>query len=274
LIDILLTTYNGEKYLSLQLDSLLKQTNNDIRILIRDDSSSDETLTIIKQYSNLFPDTITLISDNLGNLGCSKSFMRILEYSNAPYIMLCDQDDIWMQNKVEQSLEKLQELEISFSKDIPLLVFTDMEVVDNNLRLIHDSFWKYQQLPFQITHTWKKLLAQNVITGCTIIMNQAAKKVSLPFTLDTMMHDHWIGVNVSKNGQISYLETPSILYRQHEANVEGARKYGWKYIVYKIQNILVPLQKIYIFSRYFKVSFFQILFYKITINLKRLLETI
>jgi glycosyltransferase involved in cell wall biosynthesis len=272
LIDILLTTYNGEKYLSQQLDSIFNQTNSDFRILIRDDFSSDHTLKVIHKYIELYSEKIILITDNLGNLGSSKSFMQLLSHSKAPYIMFCDQDDIWLSNKIELSISELYGMEELYGKASPLLVFTDLKVVDYDLHSINDSFWSYQKLIPELSKNWKKLLAQNVITGCTILMNQEAKEISLPFQLPYMIHDQWIGINVARYGKIDFFDEPTLLYRQHEANVAGAHQYSLKYVWHKIKNLSLPIQKIYFSSQYFKVSLIQLLYYKLTINLTRILR--
>jgi glycosyltransferase involved in cell wall biosynthesis len=273
MIDILLTTYNGEKYLNEQFDSLLNQTVQNFKIIIRDDGCTDRTIDIIKEYKIKYPKQIELIEDNLGNLRSSKSFMKLLEYSTAEYIMFCDQDDIWLPNKIEVSFNKILELERNDGKDISLLVFTDLTVVDEKLSIAQESFWKYQKLNPKISKNWKKLLAQNVITGCTIIMNKRAKEVSLPFKLEIMIHDQWIGVNVAKYGKINYLEEQTILYRQHGSNVAGAHSYGYKYIAYKILKIKKLFRYFNQASKYFnEISFLELLFYKINLNISRIIR--
>lgn len=273
MINILLATYNGEKYLKEQFDSLFTQTYQDFKILVRDDGSNDKTIEIIKEYEIKYPNKFELIEDDLGNLGSSKSFMKLLEHSDNDYLMFCDQDDVWLPNKIETSLQKLKELEKEHGKDIPLLVFTDLQVVDVNLNILEKSFWSYQKLIPNISKDWKKLLAQNVITGCTIIMNKKAKEVSLPFTLKIMIHDQWIGVNVSKYGKIGYINEQTIFYRQHGKNVAGAHNYGFKYLKNKIQDIKNIINYQVKASKYFvEISMIQLMALKIIINIKRLLK--
>jgi len=273
MISILLATYNGEKYLKEQLDSLFYQTYQDFKILVRDDGSKDSTVNIIREYEKVYPSKIKLIQDDYGNMGSSKSFMMLLQYCDSEYIMFCDQDDVWLPNKIELSLQKIQELQKASVKDIPLLVFTDLHVVDESLKIIENSFWKYQKLIPKTAKNWKKLVAQNVITGCTIIINKKAKEVSLPLVIDMMIHDQWIGVNVAKYGKIEYIDKQTILYRQHGSNVAGAHSYGLKYISNKLiqtKKILNYFQKA---SKYFKeISILEIIFYKIQTNISRLVS--
>jgi len=270
MITICLSTYNGAAYLDDLFASLQAQSYQQWRLLIRDDGSTDTTLQIIEAFSSKMPDKIIHFKDNGKNLGSSQSFMRILEHVQTPYIMFCDQDDVWINNKIELTLEKMQELERSYGFEVPLLVFTDMKVVDSKLNLLSESFWSYQRLDPNITCDWKKLLAQNVIAGCTIMINQAAKKVALPYRFDEMLHDHWIGVQIAKYGKIASIATPTMLYRQHNKNVEGAHHFGWRYIGYKLRTIASPLQKLYRSSVIFSdVSFLRLLFYKLKITIQR-----
>lgn len=273
-ITILLSSYNGEKYLKEQLDSLFAQTYKNFQIIVRDDGSTDKTKYILNEYEKNYPNKVQIIEDSIGNLGSSKSFMKLLEYSSdCEYVMFCDQDDVWLPEKIEMSINKIKELEVESNKNIPLLVFTDLTVVDEKLNIINKSYWNYQKLIPSITNDWKKLLSQNVITGCTIIMNKKAKEVCLPFTLEMMIHDQWIGVNVSKYGKIGYLNEQTILYRQHGNNVEGAHNYGIKYVLNKLMKLQNNFAYFKAASNHFKdITIFKLTVNKIFININRLIR--
>lgn len=272
-IAILLTLYNGEMYLREQIDSIFRQTHPHWKLYIRDDGSYDNSMQIIKDYQLLYPNKIEILQDYFGNIGSTKSFMLLLDSADSQYFMFCDQDDVWLPDKIKLSLAKMEELEKSYGKDTPLLVFTDMMVVDSNLKVIHNSFWQYQKLNPNITKDWRKLLAQNVITGCAIIINQAAKKVSLPLALDGVMHDQWIGVNVAKHGKIGYIRTVTLLYRQHTANAEGAHQFQYQYIAYKLKNIKTLIQKLHRAASFFReATLIKLLLYKVQSNLERLFK--
>ena len=273
-ITILLSSYNGEKYLKEQLDSLFAQTYKNFQIIVRDDGSTDKTKYILNEYEKNYPNKVQIIEDGIGNLGSSKSFMKLLEYSSdCEYVMFCDQDDVWLPEKIEMSINKIKELEVESNKNIPLLVFTDLTVVDEKLNIINKSYWNYQKLIPSITNDWKKLLSQNVITGCTIIMNKKAKEVCLPFTLEMMIHDQWIGVNVSKYGKIGYLNEQTILYRQHGNNVEGAHNYGIKYVLNKLMKLQNNFAYFKAASNHFKdITIFKLTVNKIFININRLIR--
>lgn len=216
-ITILLSTYNGEEYLKEQLDSLFIQTYKNIEIIVRDDASSDKTLEILKFYD------IKLLSPDV-NLGIKKSFETLLRYacenSDAEYFMFCDQDDVWNNDKIEKTLEEMKRLEKLYGNNIPLLVHTDLEVVDENLKIISSSMWKYEYILPQY-NTFNRLLIQNTITGCTMMINKELAKKSLDIPEEAIMHDWWIGLIASCFGKISYLEESTIKYRQHGKNTIG-----------------------------------------------------
>jgi glycosyltransferase involved in cell wall biosynthesis len=273
MIDILLATYNGEKYLKQQLDSLINQTFQKFRIIVRDDGSKDNTLRILNTYKAEFENKFIIINDDFGNLGSTKCFMKLLEYSNNKYIMFCDQDDFWLPNKVEISLNKIKLLGKNQSEFKPLLVFTDLTLVDENLIEFEKSLWKYQKLNTHISNNWRHLAAQNVITGCTIIMNRAAKEVSLPFPamFNEMIHDQWIGINVSKFGEINFLKQSTILYRQHSSNLEGSHNFSFGYIKDKLFHLSKVLLYFNNLSIYFvDISVYSLILYKIKLNVKRI----
>ena len=228
MIDILMSTFNGERYLGEQIRSILGQSFAEFRLVVRDDGSADGTLALIEELCRE-DERITLLRDSEGNLGLRRSFMRLLEASEGEYFMFADQDDVWLPEKIERSMEAIKRLESSSEASKPLLVFTDLRITNDRLEPIDDSLWHYQRLRPEISRDWKRLLAQNVVTGCTILANRAAARAALPFALPEMMHDHWVAVNAAKFGKIGYISEPTVLYRQHSANAEGGRDFGLKY---------------------------------------------
>ena len=232
MIVILLSTYNGEKYIKQQLDSLHSQTYKKFKIIVRDDKSTDNTLEILKSFD------IKLVDSNQ-NLGAKKSFASLLEYavqnSNAKYFIFCDQDDIWEKDKIEKTLKKMEEMENEFC-NMPLLVHTDLKVVDEKLNTLSPSMWKYQNIN-PSSNSLNKLLIQNTITGCTMIINRKLARKCLNIASKAIMHDWWIGLVASTFGKIGYLDYSSIMYRQHGKNDTGTQKYSFKYILKKIQEI-------------------------------------
>jgi len=104
------------------------------------------------------------------------------------------------------------------------LIHTDLKVVDSALNIIADSMWKYQRLFPDVGDSLNKIMAQNVVTGCTVMINKGARAVSIPVPAEAIMYDWWIALNVCRHGKIAYVSIPSILYRQHSGNRIGAQK--------------------------------------------------
>ena len=221
--DILLATYNGQEYLKEQIDSILAQSNQDWQLLIRDDASDDDTLNIIKDYVARYSDNIKLIEDSGCHLGASLNFQRLLENSIAEYIMFSDQDDVWLPPKIEATLNLMKATEKAYPNK-PILVHTDLRVVDSQLKTIAKSTWRYQRSFPETGNDLSKVILQNVATGCTIMINRKAKTISLPIPKEAVMHDWWIAINVAKHGKIVYIPDQLVLYRQHHNNVVGAKK--------------------------------------------------
>ncbi len=230
LIGILMATYNGEKYISEQIDSILNQTYKNWQLLIHDDGSSDRTVEIVKEYIKTYPEKILLIEDGIKCGGAKENFAHLMQTVkdnfSFDYIMFSDQDDVWLPNKIEVSLKKIKQLEIKWGKDIPLLVYTDLKVVDKNLKLINKSLWKYQKVD-PSHNTLNRILLQNIVTGCTMLINRKALDLSLPIPEKAVMHDWWIALVVSVFGKMDYLNIPTVLYRQHGRNDIGAKNWGY-----------------------------------------------
>lgn len=222
-VDILMATYNGQQFLSEQIDSILTQTHSNIHLYIRDDGSQDDTRKIIQEKKALYPTKITHVPAEV-RLGIIGNFSALMEQSKAEYVMFSDQDDIWLPNKIAYTLSKLHSLEITHGTKCPLLVHTDLQVVDEKLKVLDLSFWNYSKLNPKRSHTLNKLLMQNVITGCTMMMNRALVDLSKPIPKEVMMHDWWIGLVAAAMGKVDTVNEPTILYRQHGKNQLGAKK--------------------------------------------------
>lgn len=249
MIDILLSTYNGERFLEKQLNSILTQTYTEWRLLIRDDASSDSTRAILEKYQHLNPQKIILFPNNINkNIGVIKSFENLLECSNKEYIMFCDQDDIWLPNKIEVTLNTMKDLEAKHSTQTPIAVHSDLTLIDENENIIHNSFWQFSNIRPDILNTNIKFLAiSNSATGCTIMINKALKKRILPFPQKVYMHDMLIALTACKYGILHPINEPLILYRQHNNNTIGATEYEFN-IINKIKNlkqIILKAHKMY-----------------------------
>lgn len=223
-IDVLLATYQGAAFLEEQLNSIFGQTTLPSQIIIRDDSSTDDTLKILLKFKELYPHLITLLPSQR-RLGVKGNFSELMQHSSAEYIFFSDQDDIWNPNKIEMTLERMKKMERQYGKSTPLLVHTDLIVVGSDLKLIHPSFWKFTGLNPKGAEL-NRLLAQNMITGCTMVINRALLEQALPIPNEAMMHDWWVGLVAAAFGYIDFISLPTLQYRQHLSNDVGAKNYG------------------------------------------------
>lgn len=226
-IDVLLAVFNGEKFIKEQIESILDQTYKPLHLIIRDNCSDDSTATIVKKFCVKFPDRITFISSPK-NQGVIGNFAALMEETKSNYVMFSDADDQWNKDKVQKTFEKMRELENLYGKTKPLLVHTDLTVVDKNLSAIHPSFWQYSNICPKIGNSLTKQLVQNTITGCTTLINRSLLDLALPILDDVIvMHDWWLGLIASAFGKIDFVNEPTMLYRQHGKNDTGAKRYGF-----------------------------------------------
>ncbi|MFC5700860.1 glycosyltransferase family 2 protein [Cohnella faecalis] len=236
-VAVLLSTYNGERYLEDLLDSLFRQSHLNFDLFVRDDGSDDKTLRIIEEYRQRYAN-IRIVSSEC-NLGPKKSFGTLLEvalkYSTYAYFMFADQDDVWMDDKIAKSLRLMRENE-SEDDSLPVLVHSDLIVVDSELNRIGPSFWGYQKLDPDKDGI-NRLLVQNVITGCTMLINRKLAELSVPVPDECIMHDWWIGLIACSNGRIRYLREPTIFYRQHGRNSLGAVKFDLPYMLSRFKRM-------------------------------------
>lgn len=245
-IDVLLATYNGEKYLKEQIDSILEQTYKNIRLIISDDCSKDRTPEILKEYQQN-DDRIELHIQK-SNLGVVKNIEFLLKQVKSPYYMLADQDDYWLPEKVEKSLEKLKKENVD-------LVFGDLEVVDKNLKTMYSSFNDYMLLTRKINKyidSYKVNYLYNCVTGCTVLAKKETIEKILPVPTNSkrLIHDHWIGLMVALNGKLAYIPEKYIKYRQHGNNEVGTEKisHGFNKLE-QVRNLFIEV-KLGIFETY------------------------
>lgn len=221
MIDILMAVYNGEKYLSEQIDSILAQSAGEWHLYICDDGSSDDSFRIASEYAEKYPRRITAMKNAKPSGSACANFMGMLKGSEAEYVMFSDQDDFWHPHKIKLTFEKMQELESEYG-DSPLLVHTELEIADRELNVISPSFIKFQGLD-PGKRSLNRLLCQNNITGCTLMINKALADIIKDAPPEKMlMHDWWAGLAAAAFGHIGFVETPTVKYRQHGSNQLGA----------------------------------------------------
>lgn len=235
-IGILLASYNGEKFIDDQLESLLAQTYTNWKLFIRDDGSSDQTLSIINKYASK-DERISAVRDNKENLGSCQNFAELINITRNQfaYIMFCDQDDYWLPFKIEETLAQMKHLEEQQKTEVPLLVYTNFQYVDSNLKIIESK------KKFQATKVSKlgfaHLLAQNPAYGCTMMLNKKLADVAGNIPPEAENHDYWVALAASALGKIFYLNKSTIFYRQHNNNI--STNYDNDSLVKRLKRIVV-----------------------------------
>ena len=232
-VEILLATYNGEKYMKEQIDSILKQDYQDWIIRACDDASKDATYDILLQYKEQYPDKFVIHRNERGFGSAKLNFMNLIKNSTGQYVICCDQDDVWLPNKISLTLEEMKRNE---EGNIPVLVHTDLKVVDAKLGVKSESFFEYSKL--NKYPSYRELLIQNSITGCTMMMNRPLIEL-LKEELDMskiLMHDWVAALLASAHGKIGFVDAPTMLYRQHGVNSVGAKQYGLSLFIAKLKN--------------------------------------
>lgn len=225
-VQILMSTYNGERYLREQLDSILNQTYPSIELFIRDDGSLDGTLDILKEYAKTYENVQYEEGSNLGPI---QSFLELLRNSDdrAKYYAFADQDDVWLPGKIEEAV-KLLEKEPS---DTPLLYCSDLYITDENLKVIKID----DKAP---KPSFGNALVQNICTGCTAVMNQALRdKINQTRPKNIVMHDWWFYLIAALFGKVLYDQTPHMYYRQHGHNEWGAKKSRMDVLKYRLVQL-------------------------------------
>lgn len=231
-VAILLATYNGEKYLRAQLDSLYAQSYRDWTLYVNDDGSTDGTLTILQEYAQCYGNIDLQVNEN--SLRSLRNFMDLLRRAEADYYIFSDQDDVWMPEKVEKSIRRMQEVEHD-KPSSPVVVFSDLRVVDESLQELSPSFWHVSRINPTLLQSFNYLAVHFLATGCTMTINQEAKRISFPFDDTALMHDSWIVMQTAyHHGVLSPIYEPLVLYRQHATNVLGAEDMRKNYILHRL----------------------------------------
>lgn len=220
-IAIIMTTFNGENYVKAQIESILASTYQDFELYIFDDGSKDNTMSILRSFEKRFPDKVHVTQNEI-NLGVTQNFLHAVSRTVADYIMFSDQDDVWKPQKMSITLKRMRHMEAQLAKEMPLAVFTDAEVVDQELNVIRNSFHCSSHLnPYKtdLPH----LLMENKLIGCTVMINAALRKIlqSHPLPKQARYHDWWLALIAASMGKIGYVREGTLLYRQHGGNVVG-----------------------------------------------------
>ena len=222
-VAVLMATYNGEKYLKEQIDSILGQTYSRLKLIVRDDGSVDKTVDILDEYIKK-DDRIILLKNKDLKHGAYRNFWNLIHYAknqiDADYIFLSDQDDVWKLNKIESSIE----LFLKNNNERPLLLYSDMEVINECGELIYQSYdavMRIGKVKPQVTY-----FTRDIFWGCTMAFNgQLLKQIPLmPLDdrrIDIMSHDTYLAEFAASFGDVIYLDDVTIEHRKHSNNVTG-----------------------------------------------------
>lgn len=224
LVAICMSTFNGEQYLEEQLQSLFNQTYSNIKIYVRDDGSTDETKQILEKYK----DKITII-ENTQNLGVTQSFFYLLNsINNAEYYAFCDQDDIWLPNKIERAVEKLEKSE----KEIPTMYFSDYDYYDENMNYINRSAVNKNGPSFQ------NALVECISLGMNMVINHSLRDILVKNKMEKAMYHDWIIYLISTGiGNVFYDREVTVKYRRHSKNASNANQNFIKFQIWRIKQI-------------------------------------
>lgn len=226
LVDVLLATHNGARYLEPQLESLLRQSHRNLRVLVSDDGSSDETMAIVQRFRPRFDGRLQCLAHARPAGGVVRNFERLMRFSAddaaARWAAFCDHDDVWHDDKIATLALHMGSMERRLGRDLPCAVHSDLRVVDAQLAVLHPSFMTQQCFkPASVRAL--QLLSINQVTGCAMMVNQALLRAALPLPEEAIMHDWWCALIAMLTGQCDYVDRALVDYRQHDTNQLGAR---------------------------------------------------
>lgn len=220
---IVLASYRGAQHIAEQIESIRAQTHRSWSLVIRDDGSDDGTRAIIDREAAR-DGRIEVLEDGRGRLGVIENFSSALDQARGrggDWFALCDQDDIWLPDKLERQIERA--VDGPSDPSLPRLIHSDLAVVDADLRPIASSLHALMGIQHESDEPLGVLLIQNFVTGCSCLLNRALLDVALPVPKDSVMVDWWLALCAAATGRIEFEPGPTVLYRQHPANVLGAR---------------------------------------------------
>jgi rhamnosyltransferase len=219
---VALSTYNGEKYLRPLIESIRSQSYADWTLLVRDDGSQDQTVSLLREAAA--SDRRIVLLEELQHYGPTASFGLLVQHAHeagAEYLLFADQDDIWFRDKLERLLEQMRCREMSDGRRWPHLVYSDLKVVDAELRPVHPSFLRHSRLRHGEGRPMRTLLGRSFVLGCASIVNRPLMEFALPVPAAAASHDWWMALCAASIGQISYFAQPTLLYRRHAQNTSG-----------------------------------------------------
>lgn len=251
-VTVVLCTYQGAQYVETQLDSLLAQTYP-ISIYVVDDASTDDTVSRIQTKLRANIDSLTPHTENLGYVGNFERATQAALDSGAAYIALSDQDDVWDKKRVEAGMQQMQKLESEFGSQAPLLIHSDLTMMDASGHCINNSFLAFRRYRIGSGKNLPIVLGENGVMGNTVLMNRALAELCLPFPSGLHVHDYWIALMAELFGHRSMLKQPVVNYRLHAQNASNTantlhtgghrfwQKISWKNLLQR--NFKLPFKE-------------------------------
>ena len=221
-VDIALATWNGAHFLPSLLDSIGAQSYPNWRLIARDDGSSDATRRILEAFGKRHEPRVEIVQDERVRLGVKRNFEAVVKRCTSRYVAFADQDDVWLPAKLEHTMQRMLRVEREHGASKPILVHTDLRVVDATLDLIAPSFMRAMRQDPRAGAAIKRLLVRNIATGCTMIANRALIEQALPMPDAATIHDWWLALVAACLGRLEFIDEQTVLYRQHGANSIGA----------------------------------------------------
>ena len=242
LVSVITPMYNAKEFVAETIQSVLEQTYQNWELIIHDDNSKDNTVSIIKEYTSIYPDKIKFLNDDISTGGAKENFTYLLNNidDNYDYVMFCDQDDVWLEDKIEITLKKMMQVE-DINSNKPVLIHTDLKVVDEKLNIISESMFKYQRLNLDNQYKLNKIALENIITGCTVMLNKKLVSMSKTIPKEAIMHDWWIAIITLQNNGI--IESVHLFGASIPANSLSPKIHGNKFqkiVNKKIMNYYSP----------------------------------
>ena|GEM_PF-264127 len=239
MLSVVMATYHGARYLRAQLESIAAQTLQPDELVLSDDGSADDTLAIAEAFRRVAPFPVRILRTG-GRFGSTQNFSHALLAAHGDIIALADQDDVWLPDKLARSMQAMEALQAEAGADVPLLVYGDLAVVDEELHEIAPSLMRRQHFtpePDGLA-ALRVLACMNFAVGCTMLLNRALRDIACPIPTGAVFHDWWLPLAcAAAGGRLGYVDAPLLRYRQHGSNVVGAQKYvSWE----RLQRLRSP----------------------------------
>ena len=219
MIDILLSVYNGARYLPELLASISGQTSADWQLIVRDDGSTDNSMALVAEFSRLHQGKCMVVPSPEGNIGIMRSFSALLAHSTAPFFMFCDQDDFWLPDKLQTFCDFIDQHGLAGDQAGVFLIHSDLDVVDAERRPLFLSHVPRAMINQARLST---LIRENVVTGCVALGNARLREIAVPIPPEAKLHDWWVAIVAAALGKVYFIDRKTVQYRQHQGNQVGA----------------------------------------------------